>query len=284
MYEPQNIPMLHTNPAAVAAAETAKAEIQASFIMAKQFPRNTDQARADIIKLCKKNDFAEAVEYSKPVGGSKITGLSIRFAEQALRLWKNVRTRQRTVYEDDEIRRILVTVIDLEENAEFSREISIAKTVERKNSKGREVVSERPNSYGETVYIVKATDDELANKEAAAVSKVIRNEGLRLLPYDIKEEALRVARETVKGQHKDPDELRRKIVDSFGAIGVKVRDLEMYLKHSLDQCSPAELEDLRLMHQAIKHGEAKWADYIVIEEPSQAATLNDELKAQTEKK
>lgn len=268
------MPALYSNPAAVAAAETAKAEVQAAFIMAMHRPRSTEQARQNILKLCAKPDFAESVEYSKPMGKKQndkgtweqtyITGLSVRFAEQALREWGNVRTTQRVTYEDDTVRRVQIKVLDLESNAEFSREISVGKTVERKSSKGRDVVGERTNSYGDKVFIVLATDDEISIKEAAAVAKVIRNEGLRLLPPDIKEEALETARKTLANRDaEDPDAGVRKIVDAFGRIGVTVTMLEKYLGHPLAQVVPAELADMRKMHEAIKSGESRWSDYII---------------------
>ena len=264
MTQDMSAPALYTSPAAVAAAERAKAEIQAAFVMAAHRPRSQEQARQNILKLCRKPDFAEAVEYSKPVGGTKITGLSVRFAEQALREWGNVRTSQSVTYEDDDVRRVMVKVLDLESNAEFSREISVSKTVERKSSKGRDVISERTNSYGDTVYIVVATDDEIAIKEAAAVAKVIRNEGLRLLPPDIKEEALEIARKTLENRDaEDPDAGVRKITDAFSRLGVTVAMLEAFLGHPAGQCSPAELAELRKIHAAVKGGEAKWSDYLI---------------------
>lgn len=275
------MPALYTSPAAVAAAETAKAEVQAAFVMAMHRPRSAEQARQNILKLCKKPDFAESVEYSKPVGNTKITGLSVRFAEQALREWGNVRTTQRVTYEDDTVRRIMVKVLDLENNAEFSREISVSKTVERKNGKGREVLSERKNSYGDTVYIVAATDDEVATKEAAAVAKVIRNEGLRLLPPDLKEEALETARKTLRDRDaQDPDTAMRKITDGFAALGVTVAMLEKFLGHPVAQSSPAEIEDMRKMYRSIKDGESRWSDYMIDAEAQPAAAdPTDALKA-----
>ena len=79
--------LIPVDPAAVSAAEAAKARIQASFIMAFKKPRNSDQARDSILRACKRPIFAQKVEYSKPVGGRKITGPSIRFTELALREW-----------------------------------------------------------------------------------------------------------------------------------------------------------------------------------------------------
>ncbi len=275
--------LIHVDPAAVAAAETAKARIQSAYVMAYRKPRSEDQSRARILEACKRPGFAEKVEYSKPVAGRSIKGPSIRFAELALREWGNVLTETQVIYEDVNVRRVRVTTIDLETNATFSKEIQIAKTVERKQmTPDRELVGERKNTYGEQVFIVKSTDEELQNKEAAAISKAIRNEGLRLIPTDIIDEGMEVARQTLKDRDaKDPKAAKKKVLDSFAEIGVKPRDLEKLLRHSLDTVSPAELEDLRKIYQAIKDGEASWADYIT--EPQEGEEGPSSLKAQQER-
>ena len=250
------------DPAAVAAAESAKQRIQAAYVIAMHKPRNVDQARVKILENCKRPAFAEKVEYSKPVGNKRIIGPSIRFAEAALRDWGNCLSESQVVYEDDYIRRVRVIITDLESNASFTKEIQIAKTVERKNKSDREVLGERKNTVGDTVYIVKATDDELANKEASAVSKAIRNEGLRIIPSDIVEEAINIARATLdKADAKDPDAARKQIIDAFAYYGIKPIDLEKYLKHPISQVGPADLKDLRSVYEAIRSGEAKWSDY-----------------------
>jgi hypothetical protein len=254
----------YADPAAVAAAEAAKARIQAAYIMAMQRPRSYDQSRIKILEACSRPAFAEKVEYRKPVGrGDAIVGPSIRFAELALREWGNISYENQVVYDDDLTRRINVVITDLETNTTFSASIQLAKTVERKNAVGREVVSERINSYGDKVYIVKATDDEIANKQAALVSKALRNEGLRLIPQDIIEEAIERARETVAAKDKrDPDAARKKLADAFAAIGVMPADIEAFLGHSLARCAQSEIQELRAMFSAIRDGEAKWSDYM----------------------
>ena len=245
----------YVDPAAVAAAETAKALIQSAYIMAYQKPRSEDQARARILEACKRPVFAERVEYAKPVGGRSIKGPSIRFAELALREWGNVRADTQVVYEDDNIRRIKLTCTDLETNTSFNKEIQIGKTVERRQAGDREVIGRRTNSSGQEVFIVKATDDELHNKEAAMISKALRNEGLRLIPSDIVDDAIEVAKETLRNRDKgDPLAAKKKVMDAFLDIGIKPKDLEKYLGHKMDVVSPAELQDLRGIYRAIKDG------------------------------
>jgi len=277
--------LITVDPAAVAAAETAKAEIQASFIMAMQRPRDEDQARAKILKACKRIDFAKDVEFKKPMGGKTvggrwqpnyINGLSIRFAEVALKEWGNCLTKVQTLYEDDLVRRIKVSVTDLETNLTHSREPQISKTVERRSNKGREVLEERINTKEDTVYIVRATEDELMNKENAIISKIIRNEGLRMIPNDIKEESLRVARQTVVADmSQDPDEAKRRVVDGFATINVMPKDLAGYLGHGLDVISPKEMDTLRGIFKAVKDGESSWSDFTGQDDSGPKLTTKD---------
>jgi hypothetical protein len=262
MVQQQKGSLQYVDPAAVAAAEAAKARIQSAYQMAIYRPRNSDESRDRILHACRRPMFAEKVEFSKPVGGKQIKGPSIRFAELALREWGNILSDVQILYEDDFVRRSRVMVVDLETNASFSKEIQINKTVERKNKVDREVLGERTNTQGQVVYIVKATEDELQNKENAAISKAVRNEGLRVIPTDIVDEALATAKATLADRDKaDPDQAKKKILDSFSELGVKPKDLQKYLGHPTDSLSPKELADLRGIYRAIKDGEASWADY-----------------------
>ena len=265
--------MAHVDPAAVAAGEAAKARIQSAYLVALNNRRNVDESRDRILHACKRPLFAEKVEFSKPVGGTTIKGPSVRFAELALREWGNVLSDVQVLYEDAETRRSRIMVVDLETNTSFSKEIQVSKTIERKNGSGREVVAERRNTRGDLVYIVKTTDDELHNKEAALISKALRNEGLRIIPADIIEEAIETAKATLRDRDKkDPDAAKKKLLDAFSEIGVKPKDIQQFLNHSTDAITPAELQDLRGMYAAIRDGEAKWADYVAPkqEAPEQA--------------
>jgi hypothetical protein len=252
-----------TDPAAIAAAEGAKARIQAAYIMALQKPRNEDQARVNIIEACKRPQFAKLVEFSKPVAGKKIRGPSIRFAELALREWGNIDSDIQVVFEDEQIRRVKVRELDLERNSSFSADVNIKKIVERKNAADREVVAERMNTQGQKVFIVLATEDEFSNKAGSLISKAIRNEGLRLIPQDIIDEAIATARQTLADEDaRDPNAAKKAVLDSFATIGIKLVELERYLNHGLDTMSPAEREDLRGVYRAIRDGESTWQEFV----------------------
>ena len=265
--------------AASSATAHSKALVEAKYIMALQRPRNILAARDKILEACARPGFAAAAWYAKPVGGGKVRGPSIRFAETAIQCMTNITVMPTIVYEDREKLVLDVQVIDLESNTSYGDQVTLSKTVERKDKKGREVVGERTNSYGETVYIVLATEDEMANKTNAAKSKIIRNSGLRLIPQDLIEEAEWAVRETLEKGGDDPAKEKKRMADAFSFIGIKPAELEKYLGHSIDSISPAELNDLREVYQTLKDGEAKWTDYVEKGErktvvPARATPLN----------
>lgn len=250
------------NIAAVAAAEQARARIQARTLMAYHNPRDMDDVRVRLLKECRRLSFARAAVYTKPVGGGEtVSGPSIRFAEAALRIYGNVDIEAVTAYEDDNRRVVRVSVVDLETNASYSLDVPIEKTVERSSAgKDREVVGRRMNSKGREVFVVRATEDELLVKQAALVSKAIRTNGLRLIPGDIVDECSDLIAETLRKEDaSDPDAARKSVADAFASIGVPPAALKSYLGHTIEASSPAELQRLRGIYQAIRDGETTWA-------------------------
>gem|GEM_PF-2121319 len=195
-------------------------------------------------------------------GGKKIEGLSIRFAEAALRCMTNVHIEQVTVYDDSEKRIVQVSATDLESNETLSKQITVAKTVERsKPMDDGFFFSVRKNSGGRNVFTVPATEDDLLAKEGALVSKAIRTLAMRILPGDITDEAETLIKATsLNRAATDPDGERKRIVDAFASLSVQPGELKEFVGHDLAGCSPAELGELRNLYNAIKAGEATFRD------------------------
>lgn len=260
----------------VSASEArAKAEIEASYTVAFHRPRSTAQARSKILEACKRTRFAEIAKYMKPVGSGKVTGPSIRFAEEAAKAYGNIRTSIDTVYEDDDLRKIRVSATDLESNLQHSMEISLRKVVERRKIRdGMEVLGERTNTQGQTVFLIRATEDDLLNKTQALASKALRTVLLRLLPQDIIEEAMDQVQDTLREQiAKDPSKHLKALADAFNSVGVRPVDLEKYLGHDLDATTPAEIDELRALFNSIKNGETTWQEAV-----SGGGDESDEMK------
>jgi hypothetical protein len=264
--------------AAMAVAAQAKAAIEARYILALRQKRSWNMVRSNLLHECERPSFAAVARYRKPIGKG-VEGPSIRFAEAALRCMTNVFPETLIVYESQEKRIVQVTVTDLECNVTYSSQIVIDKTVERKKlADGQQPISERKNSYGDVVYLVPATEDDLLNKQNALISKALRTNALRLLPGDILDECMTQVKKTQAAEvKKDPDAEKKNILDNFDEIGVRPIDIEAYIGHSLDRIVPAELVELRKVFVAIRDGDATWDKVMESRESTGSTELQDKV-------
>ena len=254
-------------------AAQAQAAIQARYIMALQRPRNLDTVRVKLLKACDRLGFSQTAFYAVPRAGLKkpgritgtrgvIEGLSVRFAEAAIRECGNLWTDVRTIYDDDFKRMVRVEVTDLETNAGYSSDVIIEKTIERGADRvgDRVVLGKRTNSAGAEVFIVQSTEEELTVKVGALVSRFYRTQGLRFVPSDILEECERRISEVVaKGDKTDPEGARKAMIDNFAKLGVMPDSIVLYLGHPITESTPAELMELRGLYAALHDGEVTMA-------------------------
>jgi hypothetical protein len=271
-------------PQTQALIASSVASIQARWTVAMRCRRNLDDVRQDIMHECKRPAFAEVATYSRPVGKKYnddtgqweeqfADGLSIRFAEVALRCMTNMSCDTVTIFDSQHERIVRVTATDYESNGTWSRDITIKKTVERKKLKrGQNPIGTRVNSYGDTVFIVEASDSEVAVKEAAEISKASRTGILRLIPGHIQDEAFDTCRRVAADKEaKDPDAARARILDAFASISLSREDLEEYIGMPLAKASPAQIAALRQVFTAIRDGETTWGDVITTTRDAKAA-------------
>jgi hypothetical protein len=277
---------------AAAVAAMVKAEVNARFELALLRPRNWLDVRTSLLSACERPLFADAAVFSVKRGSKQdergnwvdnmVEGASIRFIEEALRCMRNVMPEVRVLVEDDVKRIVRVTMTDLENNITMSEEFVIAKVIERKTARQTdEVVGERVNSYGKRVFKVVASDDEMITKQAALVSKAIRNLGKRLLPSDIHDECMEKCNAVVDAKDKaDPAAARKRMVDAFAKVGVSAAQLETYLGGPVLTAPPARIKPLKGILAAITEGmtweeatEMPDADGVVPTKPTQAERL-----------
>lgn len=255
----QQLAVVETASTAIAAQ--AKAMVESRYVMAMRNPRNWDQVRTDILSECRRPAFAhnKSAYYIKPIGEGA-EGLGIRFTEVALRCMKNVLIETYMIFEDEQKEIHRVSVTDLESNITYPLDVKVTKTVERsKPSSDGTFISVRKNSYGKNVYTLPAQDDDLLNKRGAMISKAIRTLGTRIIPGDIQDEAIDIIKKIrLNSAAQDPTAERKRIIDAFAGIGVKATDLVAYLGQPIDQCSAAQIVNLRGIYGAIKDGEATW--------------------------
>lgn len=256
--------------------QLATAQIQSRYMVAARFPRNIDQVRQEMLKECQRPSFCTPDDskngssiaiYRVPRAKTNIEGVTIRFAEMAARSYRNIGVEVQGIGEDDRVKRYQVTCTDYETNLFFTEMVDVPKSIERSYTKDTDtVLSTRTNSYGKPVYTIIGTDDDLAMKRNALISKATRNLIMKHIPGWLVEECIDKVRETARAKDaEDPDAAKRKLYDAFASIGVTPAQLAEYLGHN-NALSPAELEELRGYYSGIKEGFTTWKEVVAAKE------------------
>lgn len=254
--------------------QLATAQIQSRYAIAARFPRVIEAVRDDMLKECRRPSFCAPDEskngsslaiYRVPRGGGKVSGPTIRFAEMALRAYRNLSVDITPVGEDGQQRIYQVSCTDHETNNFQSEIVNVPRSIERTYAKDTDtVLSSRTNSQGKPVYLIIATEDEFAMKRNALISKAKRNLILAMIPGWLIEECVNEVAATARTKDaEDPDAAKRKLYDAFSGLGVKPTQIMDYFGKKADEnFTPAELEDLRGFLAAIREQITTWGDIV----------------------
>jgi hypothetical protein len=272
------------NPAAAANAMAVEVEIKARFALALQRPRDIEQVNATILDDLQQNpDMAEEALYRKPLGKQKnpetgkweqqfAVDFSCRFVEHAIHRMGNIYVAKRIAYESENETRLLITVMDIEKNLTYSTERTVAKTVERKDPKGRIELSRRQNSQGETVSLLAATPDESQLKVGSEYSKMLRDEAKKLLDRNMLIQVRKlVDRIMADSAAKDPKAAIKKIIGSFAGLGISHEQLSAYVEKPLDSLTSEDVILLRELYTGLREHSFSWEDALVEKRESGAA-------------
>jgi hypothetical protein len=254
----------------------AQAQVMAQYHMALMLPRSWESVGAKLLLACDDPDFAREAYYRKPAGRDVIEGLSIRFAEHAQQIMRNIAIETSPEMEDDHSVHYRMTVLDLESNTPESETFKVDKTVERRSvALDDTVISERTNSQGEKVYLIPATEDQLNTKLRAIKSKVKRQLILAMIPAAIRTACLeRCKKVSLDQDAKDPAGEAKRIIMAFISIGIDVPDLKEYLGKSPANATAQEVESLRLTYALIRDGEITWRDVMAAKAEREAQQGN----------
>lgn len=266
-----------------------RSEYQVRTALALGRPRDMDEVRERILKDCKRPGFAAVAEYLLPPRGNKpgakpITGPSVRFADAALSALGNIAAETNVIREDETERTCEVVLTDLERNTTVRQGFIVSKISERRNLppnvRQEDILGTRTNAEGQTLYLVKVGENDILMKQNSTEARIRRNLILRLLPGDVKDEALDLCAEVRRQKDAtDPEAARKKLLDSFAAIGVNAASLKTYLGHDIAQCSPAQLDDLRKLYAGIRNGDTTWAEIVAGLETAAAQKADPSSKA-----
>lgn len=218
--------------------ERAIAEAQGQLTLAKRFPRDLNVAHAELMLACKSKAFAETAFYSKPQGGSRVEGPSIRMAEEIARVYGNIQYGNRELSRDDAKSEVEIFFWDMEKNNYVKRQKTVLHVVDTR---------EGPRKMRDQTQI-----DQKINNVA---SKEVRGLILAGVAKWLVADAIAECKKTLAGNNDEPLEVRvRKMTQAFAKFGVTPQHLEKYLGHSLDQVLLDELVDLQGTFNLLRDG------------------------------
>lgn len=247
-------------------SERAIAEARGQMQLAKMFPRDLHAANAELMDACKLPSLAQVAFYSVPRGGGKVSGPSIRIAEEIARVWGNIEYGHRELSRGEGKSEIEVYAWDKQTNARTSRQMTVMHIIDTR---------EGPKKMRDQ----KEIDDKIAN----VASKQLRGRILALLPKWLVESALEECRKTLAGDNTLPlSERVRRMTTAFAQFGVTNAQLEKYIGHKLDEVNTDELVELVGVFNAIREG-AKAADYFAPTEAVTAASITEQALSRARK-
>ena len=243
--------------------ERAIAEAQGQLILAKKFPRDANAAYAELMEACKMPAFAAVAFYSVPRGGGKVSGPSIRLAEEIARCYGNFEYGHRELSRSEGKSEVEVYAWDKEKNNRSPRQITVLHVMDTR---------EGPKKLRDQ----KDIDDKIAN----VASKQVRGRILALVPKWMVECAIEECRKTLAGNNDEPISVRvRKMTQAFAKFGVTAEHLERHLGHKLDDTLADELVDLMGVYNSIKEGAAPSEFFGQQEAAESSSATADAIKA-----
>ncbi|HET8791693.1 MAG TPA: hypothetical protein VFM75_10830, partial [Modicisalibacter sp.] len=180
-----------------------------------------------------------------PRGGQKVSGPSIRLAEELARCWGNIDFGIRELSRQDGNSEMEAYAWDVETNTYSSQKFTV-RHIRDKRGGGVALTDERD------IYEITANMG----------GRRLRARLLAILPPDLVEAAVNQCRKTLAGSTSEPiaDRVRR-MVEAFGKYGVKATHLAAHLGKSLDDALPEDIADLQSIYNSLKGGQAQASDF-----------------------
>lgn len=245
----------------IAATEArAVAEVQASYVIAKKFPRNAHESYISIMESCKRPFLAEQAMYAYPRGGTLVTGPSIRLAEAMAQAWGNLDCGIREISQGNGVSVAEAYAIDLQTNTRVTKIFHVPHV--RDTKKGRQKLTDARDIY-----------EMVANQGSRRLRACI----LGILPGDVVEAAINQCKKTMESGEIPLADRIRAMVTKFDELGVKVEHLEKRLGHKLDATIAQEIVTLQGIYKAIKDGFSSREDFFEIGGAQKGVDAGNEL-------
>lgn len=264
-------------PAAVSNETREVAEVKAQIFLAKQFPRDVEQATRSIMRECKNPKLAEVAQYSYPKGSgekkTEIKGPSIRLMEVIARNWGNCDSSLIELERRKDGSTVKVRFWDFETNAQQSKTFDV--NFVRNTRNGSYVVSDEREQY-----------EMMANYGARRLRACIQAGIPSYLVEQAIQECEKTLSESIKGQ-KSIEDTRKDMLGAFHKLAdwITPEMLGAVVEKDFNAITVKDIVKLRNLHNAIKDGFVKAEEAFgrgggelpTMEEQEAAEQLNEQL-------
>lgn len=221
----------------------AVAEVQASVLVAMQYPRDVQAAGRAMRDTCANPRLASRAFFAFPRGGQRVSGPSVYLARELARTWGNVSHGVAEMSRDDEHGQSEMQAFawDLETNTRVATTFIVPHKRDKKG--GPERLTEMRDIY-----------ENNANAGARRVRECIYS----VLPLWFTDEAQEICAKT--NEHGGGVPLPQRIakaLEVFGALGVTEDDLVRRLDRPTGKWSAQDLAQLQVLVGSLQRGEVR---------------------------
>lgn len=224
------------------------AEMQVTYLMAQQFPRDPAKAMNRILDAFTRLSLAEKSQYEYSRGGTEIRGPSIKAMEAIAAEWENI----------DVTWRILSRGVDARGIPFSEVEASATDTQTRTRKRIAFIVSHwRDTKQGG----YKLTDERdiyelCANMAQRRVRACIE----AVIPTDVVEAAMTQADTTLQKVDTSPEAMQ-KMLAAFEPFGVTKAHIEKRIQRALDTIKPTQVVSLKRIYASLRDSMSEPADW-----------------------
>lgn len=241
-------------------SQRAIAEAQGQLILAKRFPRDRVAAHQAIMEACQRPEFAKSAFFAYPRAGEKVEGVTIRFAEELARCWRNIEYGIKELSQENGKSEVQAFAWDQENNVRSTQNFTVLH--QRETKKGMVRLTSQRDIY-----------ENNANMGA----RRLRARILAVIPSYVVEDAIAECKRTLAGKNDEPliDRVN-KMVAAFSKYGVTPAQIEKRLGRKIDTMSTDDFTDYISIFNSLKEGMSKPGEWF--DAPAEASELDNKLK------
>lgn len=246
----------------------AVAEVQAALVIARRFPRDPYKAMEKLLESCRRIEFAEEATYAYPRGGERVSGPSIRFAEEGARDWGNIEFGLRELGVYGEETEMQAYAWDLETN---NRSVQTFRVKHARWTKDKGLV---PLGDPRDIY----------ENNTSLGQRRVRGRIIAVLPPEFIAAGLRECAATINKAANGGDNIPfadriQTLVQKFAKSGIKTDHLERRLGHKLADMLPEEYTDLVAIYKSLADRMSHPADWFDVPKGTTTSEKADKLNA-----